>query len=532
VNHPYNAVPTGPIPSPSNDRKQTVIVLAVVAALLLTLLGIGAAYLFSASDSKVKAATAPELVLEAANSTGTDPFTPSVAVSNRPLDAAVIGLAPAGAPTVRGVEGVDGTTAGLYAADGDAVCDTAALANYLADNPAKAGAWASVFGIGTEQIPYYLDTLTPVVLTRDTWVTNHSYTSSGAYAFQSVFEAGTSVLVDAFGVPRVRCSCGNPLAPPASTPVAGYRTVGNPWPRYAPAQVVYVTYANEQTTVVNNTTTIVEAPAPAPTPVSLTLLDLSTLQPLVRAVGGILNLEGLPPLSRPLPTPASLNTPFTTDDPELQEANGIQADGQPAPEVRRRAAAESTASSTTAVATSETAVAGESTVPAAPESAAPAEPTSSEPAVPVAPSAAPATSSAAPTPTAFSGSGEIVSSLTFTLEDASVTCMVPDPTQTTAELSCSDDVRRTVSASALTQSSVASATDDLGVWTVGLTDVTDPENPTTETVTITKAVWTLLPTATVAAPEPEVAPATETPADEPTTATAEPTTGPTAPAAG
>ncbi|WP_036517676.1 DUF6777 domain-containing protein [Nocardia sp. 348MFTsu5.1] len=529
MSYPYNAAPPGPIPSPPNDRKQIVIVLAVVAALLLTFLGVGAAYMLTNSGSKVEATTAPDLVLEAAGSSGTDPFSPSVAVSNRPLgDAAA--LAPQGAVTVRGVEGIDGTTSGLYASDGDAVCDTAALANFLANNPAKARAWASVFGIDTAQIPYYLDTLTPVVLTRDTWVTNHSYSADGAYAFQSVFQAGTAVLVDAYGVPRVRCACGNPLAPPASTPIAGYRPVGHPWDHYGPSQVVYVTYYNEHTTIVNNTTTVVAAPNPAPAPAALTLIDLNTLQPLIRTVGGILNLEGLPPLTEPLPTPAALNAPFTTDDPVLQEANGIQADGAPAPEVQRRAAAVTSVSAAIDSAAPQAESSGESADPASPVSSDPAVPAvSGAPAAPSS-SAAPApSSSAAPTPTVFTGSGDIVSRFTFTADNTSVTCTVPDPTQTTVELICSDGVKRTVSTTSLGQTSITTATDTFGVWTVKLTDITDPALPKPETATITSAVWTLIPTATAA---PPTSTATAAPTSKPTTVTSEPTTASSAPAAG
>jgi hypothetical protein len=550
MSYPYGPAPTGPISAPPNDRRPVVIVLAVVAALLLTLLGVGAVLVFSGNDNQLKATPAPELVLEAANSSGTDPFSPSVAVSNRPLDPAVRTLAHQGPITPRGVQAVDGTAVGLYGGTGESSCDTAELANYLADNPAKAQAWASVFGITVDQIPYYLDTLTPVYLGRDTWVTNHSYSGGVATPFQSVLQAGTAVLVDAYGVPRVNCNCGNPLAPPASTPLAGYRTVGTPWDHYAPREVVYVTYYNEHTTIINNTTTVVAAPNPLPAPPSLTLIDLNTLQPLIRAVGGILNLQGLPPLTAALPSPASLNTPFASPDPEVQAANGVQADGQPAENVLRQADAAAEPSNGTSGPGTSSVVDG----PAAPQQVAPGEssnasvpapPTSSSstepvpappaasappasvppaapgpetsapaPAVPPAPETsapaaiAPPPASAAPVPTVFTGSGDIISSITFGVNGTVVTCTVTDPTAAISELDCTDDVVRTVSTAQLGTAAVTSATDAAGVWTVRLTTGT-----TVEPVVVTSAVWTLIPAAVEAPPAAETVPTSE-PAEE------------------
>ena len=59
----------------------------------------------------------------------------------------------------------------------------------------------------------YIAKLHPVTLTRDTQVTNHAYTNGQAVPFQAILQAGTAVLVDEYGVPVVRCYCGNPLGP-------------------------------------------------------------------------------------------------------------------------------------------------------------------------------------------------------------------------------------------------------------------------------------------------------------------------------
>ncbi|WP_308071211.1 DUF6777 domain-containing protein [Gordonia paraffinivorans] len=167
-----------------------------------------------------------------------------------------------GAPDMGG-RAVNGTEPGLYATGDSAACDTAALSNRLMADPAAAAAWAGVFGISTASIPYYLNTLTPVVLTADTWVTNHTFASGRANPFQAILQRGTAVYVDAAGVPRAVCSCSNPLAPPAAAPIGGYRLEGQPWPGDQTRSVTRVAYADQHVTDVAGTTTLVPG-APAP----------------------------------------------------------------------------------------------------------------------------------------------------------------------------------------------------------------------------------------------------------------------------
>ncbi|GAP52775.1 serine/threonine protein kinase [Streptomyces azureus] len=54
------------------------------------------------------------------------------------------------------------------------------------------------------------------MLRADTGVTNHGFRAGRAAVLQAVLQAGTAVLVDDRGVPRVRCACGNPLRPPVA----------------------------------------------------------------------------------------------------------------------------------------------------------------------------------------------------------------------------------------------------------------------------------------------------------------------------
>lgn len=111
-----------------------------------------------------------------------------------------------------------GSAPGLYGGTRDtAVCDVEALVDFLTDdaNAARAAAWAGVLGIRVDEIPEYVRGLTAARLSFDTRVTNHGFAEGGASAYQSLLQAGTAVLVDRSGVPRVSCGCGNPLLEPA-----------------------------------------------------------------------------------------------------------------------------------------------------------------------------------------------------------------------------------------------------------------------------------------------------------------------------
>ncbi|MFL5996309.1 MAG: DUF6777 domain-containing protein [Streptomyces sp.] len=95
------------------------------------------------------------------------------------------------------------------------MCDVAKLERFLTDprNHKKAQAWAGVLNIGTDEIPEYLRRLTPVLLRHDTLVENHDYKREKAVPYNSLLQAGISILVDEQGLPAVKCSCGNPLRP-------------------------------------------------------------------------------------------------------------------------------------------------------------------------------------------------------------------------------------------------------------------------------------------------------------------------------
>ncbi|WP_342786922.1 PASTA domain-containing protein [Streptomyces cyaneus] len=109
-----------------------------------------------------------------------------------------------------------GDTPGLYGGSKQpTVCDVVRLKEFLADsaNEPKAQAWAAALSITTAEIPDYLDRLTPVLLRHDTLVKNHDYKKGKAVPFNALLQTGIAILVDAEGLPAVKCSCGNPLRP-------------------------------------------------------------------------------------------------------------------------------------------------------------------------------------------------------------------------------------------------------------------------------------------------------------------------------
>ncbi|MDQ0988384.1 DUF6777 domain-containing protein [Streptomyces sp. V2I9] len=184
-------------------------------------------------------AEAEDVLLQPLASPGPGPFTASTARSPAsPTATATPDSAPPAA--TRTVHRVSGTAPGLYGGSRSvAACDVERQADLLTGDTGKARAFAGVSDIEAVQIPGYLKSLTPVVLSVDTQVTNHGYGAGSATAFQAVLQAGTAVLVDSRGMPRVRCACGNPLGPPEiADGKAAHR--GERWPGYDPARLAVV----------------------------------------------------------------------------------------------------------------------------------------------------------------------------------------------------------------------------------------------------------------------------------------------------
>ncbi|WP_435850805.1 DUF6777 domain-containing protein [Streptomyces roseolus] len=213
----------------------------VVAAAVLAVLLVGR------SDDKGDTAGSAggEVFLQNTSASGPDPFTASTARTDDSSGAA--SLPPRTGAAESATPRVSGSTAGLYGGTQEAAsCDVERQVRYLTAEPDKNAAFASVLGLRAHQVPGYLRSLTPLQLRVDTRVTNHGYKDGAATAYQAVLQAGTAVLVDDRGVPRVRCACGNPLTEPVAQQRP--RTTGTPWQGYDASQVVVVAPA---TTVVN-----------------------------------------------------------------------------------------------------------------------------------------------------------------------------------------------------------------------------------------------------------------------------------------
>ncbi|MFL6114988.1 MAG: DUF6777 domain-containing protein [Catenulispora sp.] len=144
---------------------------------------------------------------------------------------------------------MSGSTEGLYGGTQNvSSCDVNQLSDFLTTHLDKGRAWADAQGIAQSDIPAYLRSLTPAILRVDTRVTNHGFSNGQATTFQSVLQAGTAVLVDNHGVPRVRCACGNPLMPPAT--LSSETFTGPAWSAFRPQNVVIIQPAPVQITVI------------------------------------------------------------------------------------------------------------------------------------------------------------------------------------------------------------------------------------------------------------------------------------------
>ncbi|MFG2788042.1 DUF6777 domain-containing protein [Streptomyces sp. NPDC048419] len=225
----------GGTPSPPPRRpwwksapRLAVLATAVVAAVVL-------AVLLTRPDGSGQGG---ELFLQAAGKSGPEPFTRSTAENS---SASPVSASPAtGSAPANAVRQVDGGAPGLYGGTRNlSSCDVEQQIKALGADPAKNKAFASVEGITLAKVPAYLRALTPVQLRMDTRVTNHGYRNGAATGYQAVLEAGTAVLVDGRGVPRVRCACGNPLTPPVALKTTP-KTTGDTWPSYRPSNVVVV----------------------------------------------------------------------------------------------------------------------------------------------------------------------------------------------------------------------------------------------------------------------------------------------------
>jgi len=152
------------------------------------------------------------------------------------------GFRPLDDPVALAGIGVRGTTEGLYAGRRDQpLCDVERLAEVLLEaDDARADAWFAAQGGRAEDREDYVGDLTPVQLRYDTRVDGHDLVDGEAERFPAVLQAGTAVLVDRFGIPRLRCLGGMPLVAPEPAPDLTAANGDDAWDGFDESQVVVV----------------------------------------------------------------------------------------------------------------------------------------------------------------------------------------------------------------------------------------------------------------------------------------------------
>ncbi|MCX3291465.1 hypothetical protein OR263_32955 [Streptomyces sp. NEAU-H22] len=226
-----------------------------------------------------------EILLQPAAAPGPDPFTDSTArTAATPSPAPRTPRRTDRASDAGGPRILSGGTPGLYGGtERTGSCDIGRQVGHLVRDPARGRAFAEVVGISPAALPDHVRALTPVVLRADTRVTGHGFRAGRITRYQSVLQAGTAVLVDDRGLPRVRCACGNPLEPPEASRGTAV-TRGTPWPGYRPGRLIAVTPAPESV-------------------IGFTIIDLATRSWIERRTGHDVRHD------RPLPPPARVTEP-------------------------------------------------------------------------------------------------------------------------------------------------------------------------------------------------------------------------------
>jgi hypothetical protein len=151
---------------------------------LVLLLGIGVGVFLLADEDPPR-----EVLIEAANTLGPDPFTMTAIAPS-----VIVVPAPSPAP-------------GLFGGTRDnGKCAPEAMVTFLSANPDKASAWAAALdsdptlqwsggdSLAASDIKAYVAGLTPRILAADTRVTNNGFKAGKATPRQSLLKKGTAVL--------------------------------------------------------------------------------------------------------------------------------------------------------------------------------------------------------------------------------------------------------------------------------------------------------------------------------------------------
>ncbi|MCB5166736.1 hypothetical protein LG634_18055 [Streptomyces bambusae] len=234
---------TGPGPGDGNGKPWWRSVPRIATAALALVAAVVLAVVLTRPGGTPK--SGGEVFLQAASAEGPDPYTASTVTpaGKEKQQTQEPPPPPASTPPPGGrivTQSVAGSAPGLYGGTKNvASCNVELQIKTLGSQPPKNTAFASALGIQPAAVPGYLRSLTTVQLRSDTRVTNHGYRDGRPTSYQAVLQAGTAVLVDSRGVPRVRCACGNPLGPPVALQGDPVRK-GQAWPSYRPVNVVVI----------------------------------------------------------------------------------------------------------------------------------------------------------------------------------------------------------------------------------------------------------------------------------------------------
>ena len=294
----------GPYPPPPDPpaRKRGFglgvwIAIGVAAVLVLGLMAGGGLYLVKRSSDSAGSGEVITVVTEPV-STGSNPFTPPVPPGGQTTtDVAVTNPVTTTSPVT-----VKGGNPGLFGGTQKATqCDKAKLIAFLAASPDKAAAWAQVQGISVADIPGFVNGQTSLILRSDTRVTNHGWENGSVTVFQSVLQSGTAVLVNKYGMPTVKCYCGNPLTAPAPATQVTYR--GTTWTGWNPQSITVI---EQNVTIIND----------------FTVVNVYTNEPFGRPAGSDGASDGPAPSATTAPPPT---TPEPTPTPSITSGESASA---------------------------------------------------------------------------------------------------------------------------------------------------------------------------------------------------------------
>lgn len=179
---------------------------AIVGAFLALLLGVGAFFVGMIVGDDPKSSEASGTFLSRVGAVGPDAFSPSFAVEQ--YDGKV---ADANGATTTDDPNLYVGRPPTYGGTGKNACDIEGMIEFFSLNPERAREWARVQGISLKELRPFLESLRPVFLKKNVKLTMFGFSTGRAYGYTAIIEAGTAVLIDDKGMPRVRCACGNPL---------------------------------------------------------------------------------------------------------------------------------------------------------------------------------------------------------------------------------------------------------------------------------------------------------------------------------